>query len=169
MNVYEWIVCERRGQWAAAMRMAVARGPAEAPDAPRMYEVRSLDELNERLAVRPDSLALIELHAGNLPHVLNWASTRRKMHPNGRFIAFMDRALESEDAPGALPVNRRSRLVDMLLEAGAVEIVFSPRQVQRILPIAYRHAETWNTRRLARSTHESIEDWAWSLVPWQTQ
>ncbi len=169
MSSYEWIVCERRGVWAVGLRMAIARRASGTIGAPRIYEVRSLEGLNERLAAKPDSLALVELHPGNISQVLSWSVKLATLHRQARFIGLVDRSLQSpDDRYGTSSSTQHSRLVEVLLEAGAVEIVSSPRQLPRILSTAFKHAEIWETRRRTTGLHQTITDWAWSLLPWQT-
>ena len=169
MSDYEWIVCERRGQWAVALRLAVARQAPMELQTPRIYELRSLDELAERLTAKPHSLALVELHAGNLGQVLSWSAKLPFIDRHARFVGLVDRSLLPDDEHrGASSAIQRTPLVDVLLEAGATEIVFSPRQLPRILPTIHKHFEMWAGRREASGTSQAISDWAWSLLPWQS-
>ena len=170
MSAYEWIVCEGRGKWAAALRLAVARQAPAPLRTPRVYELRSLDELAERLAVKPHSLALVELHADNLAQVLSWSAKLPLMDRHARFVGLVDRSLTAEDdGDGTTSRIDRARLVDVLLEAGTVEIVFSPRYLPGILPTIHKHFEMWARRREASGTSQAITDWAWSLLPWQSE
>jgi hypothetical protein len=170
MSSYEWIIYERRGVWAAGLRMAIARRGPGTTGTPRIYEVRSLEGLNERLTAKPDSLALVELHPGNTTQVLSWLARLPTFHCQARFVALVDRSLASPDEANlASPASHSSRVANVLLEAGALEIVFSPRQLPRILATAIKHAELWESRRQTTRLHQSLTDWAWSLLPWQTE
>jgi hypothetical protein len=169
MSNYEWIICERLGVWAAGLRMAIARRGPGTTGTPRIYEVRTLEGLNERLAAKPDSLVLVELHPGNVSQVLSWSAKLATLHRQARFIGLVDRSLAAPDYGNlGSSASHSSRLVDALLEAGAREIIFSPRQLPRILATAIKHAELWESRRRTTGLHQSITAWAWSLLPWQT-
>ena len=73
MSRVEWIVCERSGRWAAAVRAARS--------ADRLGRLRTFrafmkcgnwSELRERLAERPDGLALVEAQRENFGDTLAW-------------------------------------------------------------------------------------------------
>jgi hypothetical protein len=86
MSRVEWIVCERSGRWAAAVRAALGRSAWSSSAVPRVYEVRQLGELRERLAERPDGLALVEVQRENFGDVLTWLADAARENRSARFV-----------------------------------------------------------------------------------
>jgi hypothetical protein len=169
MNECEWIICERTGRWAAAMRVTAARHAWMPGRAPRMYEVRSLEELADRLTARPVSLGLLEGHAANLGNVLRWLTDNSRRFPRAQFVALLDPTLGVRASSGGklLHVDPHE-VVDALFEAGAAEIAVSPRYLQHIFALADKHAAIVAGRERHSGHSESIAEWAWSLLPWQS-
>jgi hypothetical protein len=168
MTQSEWIVCERSGRWAAALRVQVMRSAKFARRKQRIYEVRSFDELAERLALRPHSLALVEGTAKNLGRLLRWLTDNARLFPQACFVVVLDQAL-------GVPANSNRKLSPdesygvegAMLEAGAAEVAFSPRHLQHIFVLAAKHATVVAEAERPSRDARSIADWAWSLVPWQ--
>jgi hypothetical protein len=165
MSERDWIICERTGRWAAAIRVWAARREATAGREPRIYETRSLEELAGQLAARSASFVFMEVHSSNLSDVLSWLAEKSRQFPRAHFAALLDRT-------AARPENLRwsphtNEVPDALLEAGAAEIVDSPRRLQQVFAVAEKHAAIVRSS-LSTSAHEqSIADWAWSQIPWQ--
>jgi hypothetical protein len=175
-----WIVCERTGRWAAALRTSLAgqynwaslavderaRSTPTISSDRRVYEVRSLAELTSRLQERPAAVALVETHAANLTRVLHWLSDARDRHADARFIALLDSSLVTgERAPERGPVEC-NEVTDALLEAGAAEVAESPRYLQNALALARQHwAPSHDVPPF--STPQPLVEWARSLLPWQ--
>ena len=141
MNQYEWIVCERQGHWAASLRVTAARNASRAARMPRIYEVRSLDELAERLTRRPASLAFVEARVKDLAKLLPWLAEFSQRFPLAHFVALMDRAADfpAGCAPAISP-RANDDVGNALLEAGATDIAISPRHLQHLFALADRHA-----------------------------
>jgi hypothetical protein len=158
MKAGNWILYERTNQWAAALRMALLRESPRQP-APRIYEVRRLDDLSSRLNAQPASLVLIEVVPTNLSAVLAWLPIATQCYSTTLFAALLDREIS-----GA-PIVRRDAS-DALREAGASEIAPSPRQIDGLLALAERHAAIDRASYL-RADPPSLTEWAWSLLPWQ--
>ena len=151
MTRCEWILCERDGSWAAALRVTAARAADGFAVIPRLAEVRSLEELAARLQIRSDGLAMIEVRRATLRPVLAWLAEARNRYSAARFVALIERQLDRQD------------VVDALLEAGSDDIACSPRHLQHLLSLAKQHAAI----RSAMSRHESMAAWARSELPWQ--
>jgi hypothetical protein len=169
MTACDWIICERTGRWAAALRTGAARRSSLTGSVPRIYETRTLDELAEQLAARPLSLALMEAHASNVGKLLQWLGHNSQRFPHAHFVAFLDRMLTARsDFDVGQPCGEAEDVVAPLLEAGAAEIAVSPRRLQHIFALADKHAAS--VRSLSRRSFESqlTADWARSQLPWQT-
>ena len=168
MNSCDRIICERTGRWAAALRVGFARRSQTGP-APRIHETRSLDELAERLTIRPGSLTLLEVHPLNLAKLLPWLAHNSQRFQWARFVALLDRMLSvrPDSSSEQSPVESQE-VVAALLESGAAEIAVSPRCLQHIFVLADRHAASVSSFRRPPTEAKSISDWARSRLPWQT-
>jgi hypothetical protein len=169
MNACGWIICERTGRWAAALRVGAARQWSQTVPVPRIYEVRSLDELAEQLAARPLSLTFVQVHTSNVAKALRWLAHNSQRFPRARFVALLDRMLDVQPESGSELSSVESQdVVAALLESGAAEIAVSPRRLQHNFVLADKHATS--VRGLPRPPAEaqSITDWARSRLPWQT-
>ncbi len=123
-----------------------------------VYEVRSLNELAERLVDRPNSLGLIEVRSANLAEVLAWLTEVGPATPTARFAALADCAEPNRGF--------QSDVTDALRTAGAVEIVDSPRHLHRLLPLGHRHVAEVARRPDRFPGEQSFADWAWASLPW---
>jgi hypothetical protein len=169
MNACDWIICERTGRWAAAMRVGAARRSSQTGPALRIYEVRSLDELAERLALRPLSLVLLEVHNSNLAKQLQWLAHNSQRFPRALFVALLDRMLTARlDSGSERSSGETLDVVSTLLESGAAEIAVSPRRLQHIFSLAGKHSAGVRPFRRPPIEAQSIMDWAHSQLPWQT-
>ncbi|MCI0332844.1 MAG: hypothetical protein L0228_06440 [Planctomycetes bacterium] len=156
MNTFDWIVCERSNGWAAAVRTALARQPGPTECAATLCEVRRLDELTVHLQQRPNSLALIEVTPTNLDAALTWLADGIRRSRQAKVVALLDRSFVSAlEAASALR------------EAGAMEIAQSPRQLQHVLQFARCYSSKRRMGLGQSGADQSIEEWAWALLPWQ--
>lgn len=134
MSRLEWVVCERTGHWAAALRTALDRAGWTPALATRLFELRRLDELAARLESHPDAFALVAIERATLGDVLGWLVQMSQTHRQTRFIALLDRDVwESDSSPRR---HRRQSAIDALREAGASDVVTSPRQLHGLLELA---------------------------------
>jgi hypothetical protein len=167
MNENEWIVCERTSRWAAAIRVAAARQPSTAVSARRIYEVRTLDDLAEHLRVRPASLALVEVHTGNLGSVMLWVATCTQRFPRACFVGLFDGMTHLRSNSRSVSASDAKDAIDALIEAGAAEIATSPRHLQHIFSLAAKHDAAVANSQQRSEEPPSIANWAWSLLPWK--
>jgi hypothetical protein len=115
--------------------------------------LRDLAEIATLPRERETDLVLIEVGAANLTQVLDLAA--RLNSERVPFVALLKDAVE------------RSRLRDLLWEAGAVEVVSSPRDSRGLLELCARSATHSPEGPDNRFDQQSFADWAWSLLPWQ--
>jgi hypothetical protein len=157
MNLCSWIVCERGGRWVPALRMAIARDREENSPRHRLREVRHLAELATELADRPASIVAVDVHRGNFADALTWLADAQHVFPSARSIALCDRSIHSLEIEAALR------------EAGAAEVVASPRQLKHLLHFARRHAESVaeHAATMIESDSISLTARAWASLPWQ--
>jgi DNA-binding response OmpR family regulator len=137
------VVCERRKVWAVALRRESARSDL------RIVETRTLDDCRQEAQHAPSALVVCE-------------ATRDRLEAVLRFL------VEWQTQPAAPPVavvGERSmrRHAAALREAGAVHVMFSPRQLAGVVRMATRHA----ARRPA-ADERSLTQLAWSRLPWQS-
>jgi DNA-binding NarL/FixJ family response regulator len=136
----ELIVLERDGEWAAALRR-------EFDDATvRVVETRSWDETWEILAQSPSTLVAAELSASNPQRMLAALARAERRHPQAAIIVLADR--------------RMAAYRDLLLEAGALNFITSPRRLHEVRGILKRRASRFDTT--ARDRLDEIRD----NLPW---
>lgn len=165
----EWIVCELTRRWAAALRIAIARAPRWPRGKPRLVEVRQLALLTERLEARPDGLALVEARRANFAQTLQWLAVTRRWFREAQLVALIDRDLivrANARASLCLPMDRPSA-ADVLQEAGAHEVVISPRQLHPVFALDERRMTIPTAPRGAQPSDVPIADWVWASLPWQ--
>jgi hypothetical protein len=154
-----WIICERTGRWAAALRAALRRYPIQRFGNPRLHEVRRLDQVLPFLEVRQESIAMLEVRRTDLAAAFSWLSTTNFNFPTIPCIALVDN--------DGFDDSLRDDLSAALWAAGAVEICHSPRQLHRVLAIGRRQADSRLRKSTSPEADQSIADWAWALLPWQ--
>lgn len=163
--VNAWIVCENSGRWAAALRVALARHPTSAKITPKIREVRSLAELNTTVGGQPSRLGLVEIRPENLAAALEFLA--KAWRRNIRFVALLDDVFRHQPSAAISPRSDRQLVANALWEAGALEVIGSPRAISSVLNVAERHA-AWRSKRVAPTReHEAIADRAWAALPWQ--
>jgi hypothetical protein len=166
--VCDWILCETSSRWAAALRMALERHARPDECQHRLHETRSLVELSEYLPQRPGSLALIEVHRANLSDVLIWLTAHDGRCGQPRCVALLDRSLQADpwDA-AALESDARQDVSDALREAGAVDVLVSPRHLEPLLELGRRHAASMAQQRPGDIAAPSLTARARASLPWQ--
>jgi len=165
---HRWIVCERSNRWAVALRTALARQSQRDAAPQSLDEVRNLADLTARLHEFPSSLVLLEVTLKNLDPALAWLADETRRSPHVRAAALLDNGFSS-GAASARNANRvhRAEVATALREAGAAEVVLSPRQLQPILSLGRNFASKSSGAANSLTADQSIEKWAWSLLPWQ--
>lgn len=168
MTTIHWIVYERSSRWTAALRTTLARqSPPDAAATP-LDEVRNLADLTARLHEFPSSLVLLEVTLKNLDATLAWLADATRRSPQMKVVVLLDHGLSNgTDSARAANRDNQAEVATALREAGAAEVVLSPRQLQPVLSLGRHFAS--KTRGVAHplTAAQSIEKWAWSLLPWQ--
>jgi hypothetical protein len=117
-----------------------------------------LAELADRLKTQPKSLVLLEVTSKNLDSTLSWLAAKTSREKCITAVALLDYDWSA----------RTDIVMAALREAGATDVIRSPRQMRPLLLLGKRHA--WRCNFDASShvaADQSIEDWAWSQLPWQ--
>lgn len=171
MSAARWLICERSTRWAAALRILLEphRSPARRGGI-SLNEVRTLQECTPRIREAAIALVFIEVTPTNVAHVLSWLADVSCSQPRRQYIALVDYQFEAFDTTtaGQRASFATSETVAALREAGAADVVFSPRQLKSILPVAKPVQQNATTPEFARAElGQSVEAWAWSLLPWQ--
>jgi hypothetical protein len=175
MTTLPWIICERTTRWAAALRMAFSHPSRSLAYSTALHEVRSLPELSDQLTKHQNSMALIEVTPDNLEAALGWlaAATNREEHLTA--VALLDyrrtdnsvRPLIGKDGQDC-PSYSCDIVATALREAGATDVIHSPRQIRPVLALGDAHAAKCNVAASrCPAADQSFENWAWSLLPWQ--
>lgn len=135
------VVCEISGQWAAALRRALGAG------APRVIEVRSLDDCLEVLRARPASFVVAELTRANPGPLVDALARIERECPLARVAVVAGRAL------GACEW--------LVREAGAVHFEVSPRRLGPLAETVRRH--------LAQAPRPALglAGRIWARLPWR--
>jgi hypothetical protein len=149
----KWVVCEQSGRWAAALRATFARLAKTRPS-PRLYEVRSFDELSPYSDASGCDLTLIEIGPANFAETLHWLTQR-----GSRCDQFV--ALLKTDSRGGDPI------AEMVWEIGAAEVVESPRQLTGLLALYKRLLAARHPIKGSWAERPLFADWAWATLPWQ--
>src|SRR5690349_14290217 len=118
-----WLISEESGRWAAALRVAFDRSTNVAAR-PRLIELRNLTELVAQWNEPGADLVLIEVGAANAAQALDVAGRWKSL--GMPFVALLQDRIE------------HLRLTDLLWEAGAAEIVRSPRDLRGLLGLHNR-------------------------------
>jgi len=162
-----WIVCALTGRWSAAFRVAFRRRPGQL--VPRLSNVQSISELRDRLKKHPSSLGLIEVSEANLAEMLQLLTDAKQARQHDRLVALLDHSLSSGEraATTASSGSAGALAIDALWEAGAAEVVESPRRLNGLLTFCERVAATTSGAAEHAAAGQPVADWAWSLLPWQ--
>ena len=134
------IVFESNGTWAAALRRLGLPAPL------RMREVRTSGECRENLALSPNAIVTIAATQSNLAAVVDLLVELTDRHTGSTLMVLAERSL--------LPMELLFR------EAGAIHVVFSPRQLRHVVESAARY-----------TSHFPVEagaaDEVWERLPWR--
>lgn len=135
-----WIVCERTGRWATALRREVDGTRA------RIYETRSLCDGWDELGRAAGSFVVAELTQTNLGELLDRLATLGRQDPWARAGVVAERALVPYE--------------DLVREAGAVCFVTSPREAALLAAVAERHLDQ------VPSPSRGLQEQIWAALPW---
>ena len=113
-----WIVCERSGAWATALRGAA--GGWRAP----WRETRTARDCLDVLAASPASVVAVELSQPKLDETLGLLATIGELYPRARTLVLADRALADYEW--------------LALELGVAAFVTSPRDLLPLVMLARR-------------------------------
>jgi len=125
-----------------------------------------LAELLSFLNDHTSDLVLIEAGQANLAEVLDYFAKTGATRLS-RNVALLDESVDERiSAVASSHFEKQRAVVDALWEAGAADVIESPRSVHRLLELGNRIAEASAlTGRVSES--EPIAEWAMSLLPWQ--
>lgn len=135
------IVCERRGDWAVALRRELGAA------GPRVYETRSVAECWEMLAGRPASFVVAEWTRSSAQALLERMAWLERDFPRARVAVVAERSLAWSEW--------------RVREAGAVHFTVSPRQMGPLASLAVRHVAAAPRPRL------SLTERIWADLPWR--
>jgi hypothetical protein len=138
-----WLICEKTGSWAAALRWASDVG------APRLHETRSLVDCREELQRWPASFLVLEATSTGAESVVRLVDELKRSFSRSSAVVVAERQLAPWEG--------------LLREAGAIEVVFSPRRLHLIAGLAARHLA-----RIPRP-RQSLRRAIWSRLPWSPE
>jgi pyruvate-formate lyase len=167
-NVCDWIVCEQSSRWAAAFRTAFDRSAHRNSSEHRLQELRRLAELSKALAERPTALAAIEVRRANFGDVLTWLVTNQQRAALSRCVALVDRSLEQDHSDCTTKEQTQfHEIIDALCEAGAVDVVVSPRRLGPLIELTRRYAARAAREPVPDNMANSMTARVWASLPWQ--
>jgi hypothetical protein len=140
MPLARCILCERSEKWAVALRRPLQLAGH------RVYETRSCADCWSEVVASPASLVGVEVTSTNLEAMVPWMMRFAAAFPAARVIVLGSRGLEAREW--------------LLREAGAVHVVFSPRDWQPVVRIARRHLGA------APGPGDSDRQRVWQRLPW---
>lgn len=135
-----WIVSERGGHWAIALRRESGESGI------RLYETRSLADGWSMLEQHPAGFLVAELTHANAALLLERIAALERWLPQARVAVVAERALAQHEWPAR--------------EAGAVWFASSPRELRPIAAMAVRHM------RLAPVPSVDLVQQIWNSLPW---
>ena len=136
-----FLVCEKTGRWAVALRRESAGRQV------RVYETRSLADCRRELESSPASFVAAELTVAGAEKLIAWIDGVSRELPQVRVAVLADREAASWDWPSR--------------EAGAIGFTCSPRRLAPILRMARRHLAAAPEAEL--TFREQVEQ----RMPWQ--
>lgn len=141
------IVCERRGDWAAAWRQALlARGTRDGQPPIRLVETRSLADCRRELAANPAATVAVELTDAGADNTLSWLAAVEHEFPAAVVVVMAARRLAGYE--------------ELVRELGVAWFTTAPRQLLRLVSVFERHAA-----RLP-ATEMSVEERVAAQLPW---
>jgi DNA-binding response OmpR family regulator len=140
MPLARCILCERSEKWAVALRRPLRLAGH------RVYETRSGTDCWNEVVASPASLVGVEVTHTNLEVLVPWMIRFAVAFPAARVIVLGSRGLEAREW--------------LLREAGAVHVVFSPRDWPPVVRIVRRHLGA------APGQGDSDRQRVWRCLPW---
>jgi hypothetical protein len=135
-------VCEREGDWAAALRWHSKGSPLP------LRETRGLLAARAALLESPSSLLALETTAANAEGVLRLILEARSNCPASRTIVLL--------------TSECSELAPIFWEIGALFVARSPRRMDRVVRLIRRHL----LRQETEATESSFRERVWEQLPW---
>jgi hypothetical protein len=140
MAVARFLICERSGRWAVALR-----GVGQ-PGDPRVWETRSPEDCWRELEASPHSIVAVEATIANVESLVRWMKRVESGFPRAHVIVLAQRGLESGQW--------------LLREAGARHVVFSPRDLRGVARMVRRHLAAMP------ADDDSTRQRIWRQLPW---
>jgi len=134
------IVCERSGEWSAALRLELADSGV------RLWECRRIAEAWTALAETPCSFAVVEANRPNLGDLIERLERLRHDFPGARAAVVADRNLAGYEW--------------LLREAGAVHFLVSTRHVPPLARLVVRHLAN------VPLPQQTFVERIWASLPW---
>jgi len=154
------IICERSGQWAAALRLAMDRatpdgaaparsGLSARSDAidHRLIETRSAEDCRQALAEAPYALVAVGLCSASCDEVLALVRAIRERFPAAPVVVLAAREFCGYEW--------------LARELGAVHFVSSPRRLAEAVGLARRHWDNLPAPELGTAAT------VWATLPWK--
>lgn len=136
-----WIVCERTGRWAAALRRELEAHAGE------FSEIRLPEELSAAIeSARQATVVVVELRRDALGPSLDALVLAERRGARVLPVAVADATLAGVEG--------------VAREAGAVHFVTSPRQFHELVELGRRH------QRCVPAPVQTLRERVWARLPW---
>lgn len=135
------IVCERHGQWAAALRSLIPEV------AGRLVETRSQIATEEALAANPQCFVAVQVDSDEWDGVVSFLQQASQRYPRARFAVLLDCVAGGQEI--------------LFREAGAIEVIHSVLDLPRLAKLACRHADRQASGEL------SLQRFVQARMPWK--
>jgi hypothetical protein len=134
------IVCERSGEWSAALRLELANSGV------RVWECRRIAEAWAALAEMPCAFVVVEATRTNLDDLIERLDRLRRDLPDARAAVVADRGLAAYRW--------------LLREVGAVHFLVSTRQLPSLARLVVRHLAN------VPMPQQTLVERIWASLPW---
>jgi hypothetical protein len=134
------VVCERTGNWAAALRRELGDTGI------RVWETRLPEDCGAMLSAAPSSFAVLELNEDKIRGLLDSITSWREQFPLFRFAVVANRNLDSYQW--------------LMREAGAADFISSLRKVDTLSQTACKHLAQMP------AMPQILTERIWSNLPW---
>ena len=137
------IVCERTGEWTAAIRIELADSSV------KIWECRRLDEAWTALAETRAAFLIAEATSKNLGELVERMSWLRRDFPHARAAVVAARSLADCES--------------IVREAGAIHFLTSPRQLPPLVRLVVRYLANPGAPGLPS---QNLTEQIWASLPW---
>lgn len=162
-----WLICGTTGRWAASLRLALVRKLAldAHTQLPRhIREVYSVCACDSALQEHCDAIVLVEIRSENLAEALHLIATC--LDRKTPAFALLGESLHQQNLTRHVSRNDREAIIAAIGEAGALDVLDTPRQIARVLEVVARGIAA-RPAIAAAADLATLAEFAQAALPWQ--